>query len=189
MDNEGQACVFRSLLETQRGFSWAAETGAQHSNAMTTLTSPYPVAFDSVKPRRSSKADPYASEAQTSALLHLGAEYRLHRINASDMITTGEAVLLSGIRRVTMNAWLKSGRCIGVKHLRSCIKVPKWQFEPYVFPVLQAVSEALATTDGWQMLSFLETPHVALGGLAPRIALEQGVTRQRIVELAAAQGH
>ncbi|OSZ72963.1 helix-turn-helix domain-containing protein [Hydrogenophaga sp. IBVHS1] len=156
---------------------------------MATLTSPFPVAFDSVKPRCSSKADPYASEAQTSALLHRGAEYRLHRINASDMITTGEAVLLSGISRVTINAWIKSGRCIGVKHLRSSIKIPKWQFEPYVFPVLQTVSEALATTDGWQMLSFLETPHVALGGLAPRIALEQGVTRQRIVELAAAQGH
>ncbi|MDO9099129.1 MAG: hypothetical protein Q7V53_00055 [Caldisericota bacterium] len=105
------------------------------------------------------------------------------------MITTGEAVLLSGTGRVTINAWIKSGRCIGVKHLRSTIKIPKWQFEPYMFPVLQAVSEALATTDGWQMLSFLETPHVALGGLAPRITLEQGVTRQRIVELAAAQGH
>lgn len=156
---------------------------------MNTFTSSFPVAFDSVKPRRSNKANLYASEAQTRALLRRGSEYRFHRINASDMITTGEAVLLSGISRVTINAWLKSGRCIGVKSLRSSTKIPKWQFEPYVFPVLQAVSEALATTDGWQMLSFLETPHVALGGLTPRIALEQGVTRQRIVELAAAHGH
>lgn len=156
---------------------------------MNTLTSPFSVAFDSLNPRRANTADPYASEAQTRALLRRGSEYRLHRINASDMITTGEAVLLSGTSRVAINAWIKSGRCIGVKHLRSTIRIPKWQFEPYVFPVLQAVSEALATKDGWQMLSFLETPHVALGGLAPRIALEQGVTGQRIVELAAAEGH
>ena len=156
---------------------------------MKTLTAPFPVAVDSVKPRRSSNADPYASEAQTRAVLRRGAEYRLHRINASDMITTSEAALLSGISRVAINAWIKSGRCIGVKHLRSTIRIPKWQFEPYVFPVLQAVSEALATKDGWQMLSFLETPHAALGGLAPRIALEQGVAGQRIVELATAEGH
>jgi hypothetical protein len=39
------------------------------------------------------------------------------------------------------------------------------------------------------MLSFLETPHEALDGLAPRIALEQGVSGQCIVDLATAEGH
>jgi hypothetical protein len=39
------------------------------------------------------------------------------------------------------------------------------------------------------MLSFLEKPHEALDGLAPRIALEQGAPGQRIVDLAAAVGH
>jgi hypothetical protein len=133
--------------------------------------------------------EPYSSEAQTSALLRRGAEHRLHRINSSDMITTDEAALLSGTSRVTINTWIKSGRCIGVTHLRRGIKIPKWQFEPYMFPVVQAVSVALGATDGWQVLTFLETPHVALDGLAPRTALEQGVTRQRIVELATAEGH
>ena len=74
---------------------------------------------------------------------------------------------------MTISAWIKSGRCIGVTHLRRGFKIPKWQFEPYVFPVIQALSEALGTTDGWQILSFLETPHEALDGLAPRIALER----------------
>lgn len=46
----------------------------------------------------------------------------------------------------------------------------------------------MGTTDGWQMLSFLETPHEALDGLVPRIALEQGVSGQRIVDLAKAEG-
>ena len=134
-------------------------------------------------------ADPYASEAQTTVLLRLGAQYRRQRIEASDMITTDEAADLSGTTRVTINAWIKSGRCIGVTHLRRGFKMPKWQFEPYVFPVIHSLYDALGTTDGWQMLSFLETPHEALDGLAPRIALEQGVSGQRIVDLAIAQGH
>jgi hypothetical protein len=156
---------------------------------MNTLTAPISVAFEAFNTRRSSSSDAYASEAQTTALLKRGAEYRLHRINATDMITTDEAAELSGTTRVTINAWIKSGRCIGVAHLRRGFKMPKWQFEPYVFPVIQLLSEALGTTDGWQMLSFLETPNEALDGLAPRIALEQGVSGQRIVELATADGH
>lgn len=156
---------------------------------MNALTPPFSVAFDAVNPRRFAKLDPYASEAQTTALLRRGAEYRIHRINAADMITTDEAALLSCTSRATINALIKSGRCIGVAYLRSGIKIPKWQFEPSVFPVLQAVSEALGVTEWWPVLSFLETPHVALAGLTPRIALEQGMTRSRVLELAAAEGH
>ncbi|MDO9557914.1 MAG: hypothetical protein Q7J82_10130 [Coriobacteriia bacterium] len=156
---------------------------------MTELTPPVSVGFDAIKPRRFVTVDPYASETQTIVLLRRGAEYRLHRINASDMITIDEAALLSGTSRVTINAWIKSGRCIGVAYLRSGLKIPKWQFDPSVLPVLQAVSEALGVTDWWPVLSFLETPHAALAGLTPRIALEQGMTRQRIFELATAEGH
>gem|GEM_PF-6222647 len=36
---------------------------------------------------------------------------------------------------------------------------------------------------------FWNPPHDALDGLAPRIALEQGVSGERIVDLATAQGH
>lgn len=156
---------------------------------MNTLTSRFPVAFDALNAQRPGVADPYASEVQTTALLRRGAEYRHQRISASDMVTTEEAAELSGTTRVTINAWIKSGRCIGITHLRRGFKMPKWQFEPYVFPVIQPLSKALGTTDGWQMLSFLESPHEALDGLAPRIALEQGVSGQRIVDLATAEGH
>ena len=156
---------------------------------MNTLTSPFSASFDNLKARRTSKAEPYATEAQTAALLRLGAQYRRQRIDASDMITTDEAAILSGTTRVTINNWIKSGRCIGVTHLRRGFKMPKWQFEPYVFPVIRSLYDALGTRDGWQLLSFLETPHDALDGLAPRIALEQGVSGERIVDLATAQGH
>ena len=156
---------------------------------MNTLTSPFSVAFDSLNTRRASTADPYASETQTAVLLRRGAEYRRQRINASYMITTEGAADLSGTTRMTINAWIKSGRCIGVTHLRRGFKIPKWQFEPYVFPVIQALAEALRTKDGWLILSFLETPHEALDYLAPRIALEQGVPGWRIVALATAERH
>lgn len=143
-------------------------------------------------PRRSAArapADAYASEAQTTALLRSGAAYRRERIQAADMVTTDEAAELAGATRVTINAWIKAGRCIGVAHLRRGYKLPRWQFEPFVFPHLQPLSQALGATDGWQLLAFLESPHPALDGQTPRVALEQGVDAQRVLGLATAEGH
>lgn len=139
--------------------------------------------------RRSPTSDPYGSEAQTTELLRRGAVYRRQRISASDMVTTNEAAALSGGSRLEVISCIKSGRYIGVRHLSRSFKVPKWQFEPFALPAIQAISHALATTDGWIMLSFLETPHEALHGLTPRIAMEQGVPYTRIVDLATAEGH
>lgn len=184
---QGQCRQRRFLDSSKRDMRNAPCTGAQDPIAVNKIASAFPV--DSLNPLRSSAAELYASEAQTSVLLRSGAEYRRQRINASDMISTDEAAELSGTTRVTINAWIKSGRCIGVTHLRRGFKMPKWQFEPYVFPVIRALSEALGTTDGWPMLSFLETPHEALDGLAPRVALERGAPGRRIVDLAIAEGH
>ncbi len=139
--------------------------------------------------RRSTTSDPYGSEAQTTELLRSGAVYRRQRISASDMVTTNEAAALSGRSRLEVISCIKSGRYVGVRDLRRGFKVPKWQFEPFALPAIQAISHALGTTDGWKMLSFLETPHEALHGLTPRIAMEQGVPYARIVDLATAEGH
>jgi len=57
-------------------------------------------------------------------------------MDAADMISTDEASLLSGTTRVTINTWIKSGRCIGVAHLRRGFKLPCWQFEPTIWPAL-----------------------------------------------------
>lgn len=127
---------------------------------MNTLTFPLS-AIPDLPRNNASGQDPYASEAQTNALLRLGAQYRLQRIQAADMITTDEAATLSGTTRVTMNAWIKSGRCIGVSHLRRGYKLPRWQFEPFIFPVIAPMAAALGSTDGWQLLAFLESPHRA----------------------------
>lgn len=132
---------------------------------------------------------PYATAAQTAVLLQSGAQYRRDRMDAADMITTDEAAELAGTSRVTINAWIKSGRCIGLAHLRRGFKLPRWQFEPTIWPVLQPLAKQLGTTDGWQLLAFLESPATALDGQTPRAALEQGVALTRILGLATAEAY
>ena len=105
------------------------------------------------------------------------------------MISTDEAAALAGTTRVTVNAWIKAGRCIGLAHLRRGFKLPRWQFEPAIWPVLQPLAKALGTNDGWQLLSFLESPATALDGQTPRAALEQGTAPGRILALATAEAH
>lgn len=155
---------------------------------MNTLTFPLSVVLETPN-RRAVSSDPYASEAQTDALLRSGAAYRRERMQAADMITTDEAAELAGTSRVTINAWIKTGRCVGVSHLRRGFKLPRWQFEPFVFAHLPSLSQALGTKDGWPMLAFLESPHPALDGQTPRVALEQGMDAQRVLGLATAEGH
>lgn len=151
-----------------------------------TLTS----AFAPTRATNSSQmADPYASESQTTALLRTGAQYRRDRMDAQDMITTEEAANLAGTTRVTINAWIKSGRCLGVTHLRRGFKLPKWQFEPAMWTAIAPLSAQLGTADGWRVLGFLEAPLQALAGLTPRAALEQGVALDRVLALASAEAH
>ena len=53
---------------------------------------------------------------------------------------------------------------------------PLWQFEPAMRAALPRLSAALGTTNGWALLSFLESAHGALDGRTPRQAIEQGET-------------
>ena len=157
---------------------------------MNTFAIQSPFATETAQLRQGASTDsPYATAAQTHALLRSGAQYRRDRMDAADMITTDEAAELAGTTRVTINAWIKAGRCIGMAHLRRGLKLPRWQFEPAVWPVLQPLAKALGTTDGWQLLAFLESPAPALDGQTPRAALEQGAVPERILALAMAESH
>ena len=69
------------------------------------------------------------------------------------------------------------------------VQVARWQFEPNVWNVLQSLTSALSVTDSWQLLVFLETRALVLGGQTPRAALEQGVEAHRILALATAEAH
>lgn len=146
-------------------------------------------ACGNVQDRGDAPADPYASAIQTTALLRASAQYRRDRLKAADMITTDEAAELAGTSRVTINSWMKAGRCIGVSNLRGGFKLPRWQFEPTIWPFLQPLSKCLGSSDGWQLLAFLETPSIGLDGRTPRTALEQGVPGERILSLAMAEAH
>ena len=141
------------------------------------------------KDKTAGKADPYATAAQSVAVLRSGLEFRKNRIAAADMLTTEEAAELTGVSRVTINAWIKQNRCIGIANLRRGFKLPKWQFETQVFELIQPLFEALGTTDGWSVLSFLENSQEALDRRTPLVALEQGESAERILQLAVAEGH
>ncbi len=154
---------------------------------MTTSTFPRLLFPENIE--SSTMADPYASSEQSAAVITRGADYRRQRIAASDMLTSNEAAALAGVSRVSIHAWVKAGRCIGVAHLRRGIKVPRWQFEPFIWDWIGPVAQALNTQEGWRLLSFFETPLSALDGMTPRQALEQGVAGDRIVSLAKADAH
>jgi hypothetical protein len=156
---------------------------------MNTCTLSSPFIKESFASRNDAPDSPYATAAQTAAVLRSGAQFRRERMDMADMMTTDDAAALAGTSRVTINAWIKAGRCIGVAHLRRGFKLPRWQFEPSVWPVLQDLSKQLGTTDGWQLLSFLESPSMALDGLTPRAALEQGLPQERILSLSTAEAH
>ena len=156
---------------------------------MNTLSITSPFALADIRDKNNAPSDPYATESQSAAVMRSGAQYRRDRMEAADMITTDEAAALSGTSRVTVVTWIKNGRCIGVSNLRRGFKLPRWQFEPLVSPVLQPLAKSLGTTDGWQLLSFLESPSMALNGQTPRAALEQGVSSDRILALATAEAH
>ena len=141
------------------------------------------------KDKTAGKADPYATAAQSVAVLRSGLEFRKNRIAAADMLTTEEAAELTGVSRVTINAWIKQNRCIGIANLRRGFKLPKWQFETQVFELIQPLFEALGTTDGWSVVSFLENSQEALDRRTPLVALEQGESAERILQLAVAEGH
>jgi hypothetical protein len=130
-----------------------------------------------------SDMDPYASEQVSAELLAHGRASRLRRLSEADMVGTEQAAVLAGATPATIRAWIESGRCIGLERTKRGWRLPAWQFELPVFGKLQAISDALGTTDGWALLAFLETPQGGLDGLTPRQALERGLS-ERVVAVA-----
>lgn len=162
------------------------ERGYMLANSLTHLSAIYNA---DTKEKAVDKTPPYATAAQSSAVLKSGAAFRKSRIEASDMLTTDEAADLAGVSRVTINAWIKQNRCIGIANLRRGFKLPKWQFEPQIFELIEPLFKALGTTDSWSLLAFLENSQEALDRLTPLVALAQGESAERILQLALAEGH
>jgi hypothetical protein len=103
------------------------------------------------------------------------------------MVSTDEAAELAATSRVTINSWIAKGRAIGLSQVKRGFRMPKWQFEPDLWRVIPKVSAALRVKEGWALLSFFESPHPSLGGITPRVAVEQGQV-ERVVAIAEAEG-
>lgn len=145
----------------------------------------------SATPRRAvakpSASSPYLSAAETQTLLAGSLDYRLRRLEQADMMTTDEAAALLGTSRVTINAWIAKGRCIGLTQTKRGFKVPRWQFEPSIWSHLPQIAKLLGLTEGWALLNFFESPQGGLEGATPRQALEQGLA-ERVLAVAQAEG-
>ncbi len=127
----------------------------------------------------------YATVEETRALMASSQAARAARLAASDMLSTDMAAEFTGVSRVTINAWIAKGRCIGLSQVKRGFKLPVWQFDPVLWDAIPKISAALGVKEGWALLSFLESQNGALDGQTPRAAIEQG-QMERV--LAAAEG-
>lgn len=150
--------------------------------AVHTPSTPEPARPGRIAKAPSSVSD-YLPPAQTQALLLDSLAARTIRLSAGDMLSTDEAAALVGASRVTINAWIDRGRCIGLVQTKRGSRVPAWQFGPAFWPTVPLLAQALGTTDGRALLSFLETPLGALEGRTPRSAIEHGQL-QRVLDVA-----
>lgn len=133
--------------------------------------------------------DLYAPSSLTEVLLRSGRRWRRNRLRAADMIKANEAATISGTDESQVASWISNGTCIGVAIAPGGVMLPRWQFEPPFCFLIRDISDALETTDGWQLPSFIETDTAALDGLTPRAALEQGMLHMRVLAAAAADSH
>jgi hypothetical protein len=125
---------------------------------------------------------------EVRALLAGSLAARQERLGAADIVSTDEAAGLVQTTRVTINAWIAKGRAIGLTQTKRGYRLPRWQFEPSMWDALPRLSAALGVTEGWALLSFLESPHGALNGITPRQAIEQGLTDQ-VIRIAEHEGN
>lgn len=104
------------------------------------------------------------------------------------MVSTKEAARLLHTTHAIITAWIAKGRAVGLAQIERAYRMPRWQFERSIWDAVPRLSLALGTTDGWALLSFLESPHGALDGRSPREAIEQGLT-DRVVMVAQHEGN
>lgn len=139
--------------------------------------------------RRVQKHDsPYVSIQATQDLFSHSLAARQARLSAGDMVSTDEAAAHVGTTRVTINAWVEKGRCIGLTQTKRGFRIPVWQFDPQLWDLIPKLSKTLGTTEGWALLSFLESPLGSLDGRTPRLAIEQGQA-ERVLAIAAQEGN
>ncbi|SHN13592.1 HAD domain-containing protein [Rhizobacter sp. OV335] len=130
-----------------------------------------------------------ARVAFESHLLSTPSNYVDVRALRADMAGPEEAAALARMTTAQLRrfATMRTPRVIALRHSVLGLRYPRWQFEPAARHVVEQLARALQG-NGPAMLAWLETPLGALEGRAPRSALEQGESVQRILALAASEG-
>ena len=124
------------------------------------------------------RADEYQPLDQQ--LVRLSVGQAATRLAAADMIPIKEAGFGGDVIQLAAD-----GKLIAIDGgTERGIVGPRWQFESAMLDALPRLSAALGATQGWALLSFLESPHGALGGRTPRQAIEQGETNL-VIQVAA----
>lgn len=118
--------------------------------------------------------------ATTKSLLAASKGHRQARLESEDMRSLDDAAALADIVPAMLEQLIKEGRAIGLRDERGEWRLPAWQFDGSVWELLDGLASALGVTEGWALLTFLETPHAALDGVTPRDALIRGVGVTRV---------
>jgi predicted phosphodiesterase len=124
---------------------------------------------------------PYGFE-HYDELLREGRRLRSERLEAADMVAVAEAAGIVGQSAENVEAAVARGDYLGMADEARLLRLPKWQFEPAYTGIWKRLAEALGTTDAWDLLTALETPLGALGGITPRAAIERGQA-ERVLEV------
>lgn len=149
--------------------------------------SPASSASRSARQRATARRQADFSPSETRSLLSDSRAAREHRLGVADMISPGEGAQFVHTTREAIETWVRVGRAIGFTHAKRGPLLPHWQFEPSMWEALPRLTAALGTTEGWALLSFLESPHGGLDGITPRQAIEQGKL-DRVIAIAEGEG-
>lgn len=127
---------------------------------------------------------PYEMPEQTNELIAAALPCRRTRLEAADMLSADEASEFTVLSVEAVTRAVAEGKLLGLKGAGPGLRLPMWQFSEPMRSAMPKVISGLG--DPWSVLSFLESPHGALGGRTPRAAIEQGES-ERVVALAASE--
>lgn len=84
----------------------------------------------------------YEGAHRTSDLLAASLQSRNSRLEAQDMLSVDEAAACAGTTRAEVEGWITGGRCIRWADAEGAYRLPEWQFEPSLWPLVPKLFEA-----------------------------------------------
>lgn len=125
------------------------------------------------------------SSADATVAARVVPPYADERAGRADMIDLVDAAMLAGLAPGALRrmATRRPPRVIAIGHAALGLRFPRWQFDARLWPVVQKLGAVLQGS-GFEMLTWLESPQGAFNGRTPRVALEQGESQERVLNIA-----